>query len=421
MNRAWLRDWRFWMVLWLVGSAALVGVLLWDARSWLAGVPEASFRDTALRLWPVSVMWWFLSPLVLWLQVQLTVPERRWPLALGLHALMAVLITGLFIIIEAVRLLMTNHLPWSFLTVVIKDLKAVGRWDYTPLLIYCMAIFALYAVGFYRQWRAVVVNRKQQLVLVAAGAEPQHPRRGIARDAVLHGVLRQRLEHQAGHQRREAFGRDVILDLQPVLEADALDLEVAADEIQFALERVHRLLAVLQRAAQELAEAGDDVLGLAGAVVADEAGDGVERVEQEVRVQLHLQRVEAGAHEAGLEPGVGHAQFARQQLPGPPLAVEPNRIEGEDRHAVDQERRVVPAAHGLQVVDDHGHESPRQVVGHQQPGRLDDDEEAGDEHGHQDVQPQRQGPAALRQRQLDLQPQDQRREEPPQHADRPLA
>ncbi len=152
-DKAYLRDWRFWGGLWLAGTVVLAGALLWDARSWLSGAPEASFRGTALRLWPVSVMWWFLAPLILWLQVQLTLPERRWPLALLLHGLMAVLITGLFIIIEATRLMLANHLPWSFLPVIIHDLRAVGRWDYTPLLIYCTMIFALYAVGFYRQWR----------------------------------------------------------------------------------------------------------------------------------------------------------------------------------------------------------------------------------------------------------------------------
>ncbi|HWA28211.1 MAG TPA: histidine kinase [Lacunisphaera sp.] len=154
MNRGWLRDWRFWGVLWLIGSAVLIGVLLWDARWWLTGAPEATFRNTALRSWPVSLMWWFLAPLILWLQHQLTLPGRRWPVALALHALMAVLITGGFIVIEAVRLQVANHLPWAFLPVIIQDLRSVGRWDYTPLLIYCMAIFALYAVGFYRQWRA---------------------------------------------------------------------------------------------------------------------------------------------------------------------------------------------------------------------------------------------------------------------------
>lgn len=153
-DKAYLRDWRFWGGLWLAGSVVLAGVLLWDARSWLGGAPEASFRGTALRRWPVSVMWWWLAPLILWLQIQLTLPERRWPLALVLHGLMAGLITGLFIVIEATRLMVANHLPWSFLPVIIHDLRAVGRWDYTPLLIYCTVIFALYAVGFYRQWRA---------------------------------------------------------------------------------------------------------------------------------------------------------------------------------------------------------------------------------------------------------------------------
>ncbi len=38
-DKAILRDWRFWGGLWLAGTTVLVGVLLWDARSWLAGAP----------------------------------------------------------------------------------------------------------------------------------------------------------------------------------------------------------------------------------------------------------------------------------------------------------------------------------------------------------------------------------------------
>jgi two-component system LytT family sensor kinase len=151
---AYLRDGRFWGGLWLAGSLGLLGFLLWDARSWLAGSPAASFRYTRLNEWPAAVGWWFLAPLIFWLQSRLTLLDRRWPWSLLLHALMAMVIMGSFVLVEAVRLLVSNHLPWTFLPVIIHDLKTVGRWDYTPLLIYCMAIFALYAASFYREWRA---------------------------------------------------------------------------------------------------------------------------------------------------------------------------------------------------------------------------------------------------------------------------
>ncbi|AOS43784.1 Sensor histidine kinase YehU [Lacunisphaera limnophila] len=150
----WLRDWRIWGGLWLAGLLVLAGLLLWDARSWLAGAPDASFRATRLHQWPLSLLWWVLLPAVLWLQHRLTRLDRHWPWAIALHTLMAGLITGLFILLAAIRLLVANHLPWSFLPVILHDLRGVGRWDYTPLIIYFMGVTVLYAVGYHRQWRA---------------------------------------------------------------------------------------------------------------------------------------------------------------------------------------------------------------------------------------------------------------------------
>lgn len=150
----WWRDWRFWVALWLAGVLVAVGVLMWDARSWLAGSPEASFRLTWLNKWPVWTLWWFVAPAILWLQHRLTLLDRHWPWAIALHTLMAFLVTGLFILVIAVRLLVANHLPWSFLPVILHDLRGIGRWNYTPLLIYFMAVAVLYAAGYHRQWRA---------------------------------------------------------------------------------------------------------------------------------------------------------------------------------------------------------------------------------------------------------------------------
>jgi two-component system LytT family sensor kinase len=156
-RNSWLgywRDGRFWAALWVLGSIALLAVLAWDARSWFAGSPQASFRQTGLGTWPVETMWWFLAPLVLWMQSRLTLLDRRWPWALALHVLTACLITGLFVVLDALRLLVANHLPWSFLPTIIQDLRVAGRWSYLPLLIYSLVIAALYAVSFYREWRA---------------------------------------------------------------------------------------------------------------------------------------------------------------------------------------------------------------------------------------------------------------------------
>ncbi len=148
------RNWRPLFLIWLAGTAVIATVLLWDAWPWLMGVPQASFRYTKLDQWPLEVIWWLLIPGILWLQNSLTLIDRRWPWAVTLHVLMAAVITGLFIILEASRVVLANHLPAVFLSVVINELRWMGGWSYTPALIYLLLIFALYAVSFYREWRA---------------------------------------------------------------------------------------------------------------------------------------------------------------------------------------------------------------------------------------------------------------------------
>jgi len=144
----------FWAAIWLAGTLVLIGVLGWDAWPWLSGSPEAAFRDTKLNEWPVEVIWWLLAPGILWLQSSLTRLDRHWPWAVGLHSLMAVFITGLFIILQACRMLVANHLPASFLPVLLNDLRWMGGWSYLPALVYVTLILALYAAGYYREWRA---------------------------------------------------------------------------------------------------------------------------------------------------------------------------------------------------------------------------------------------------------------------------
>jgi two-component system, LytTR family, sensor kinase len=148
------RNSRWWLGTWLLATAGLAGYLAWDARAWLLGLPEATFRTTRLYLWPLEIMWWLIGPLILLLQKRLTRLDRHWAWSVVLHGLVALLITGLFIIAKAARMVVVNHLPASFLPVVVGDLRAMRGWSYLPALIYFALIFALYAVSFYREWRA---------------------------------------------------------------------------------------------------------------------------------------------------------------------------------------------------------------------------------------------------------------------------
>ena len=148
------RNRRLWLIVWLTGTAGLLALLLWDAWPWLSDAPQASFRNTRLNEWPLEVIWWLLVPGILWLQVSLMRIDRHWLWAIGLHGLTAALITGLFIILQAARVLLANHLPASFLPVVVNDLRWLSGWSYLPALVYLALILALYAVAYYREWRA---------------------------------------------------------------------------------------------------------------------------------------------------------------------------------------------------------------------------------------------------------------------------
>src|SRR4051812_34515641 len=84
---------RFWFWIWLVGSVVLLTVLIADAWPWLRGDSQAAFRATKLNEWPIETVWWLLVPIGLSLQRNLTLMDRRWPWSLGLHGVIAVVVT----------------------------------------------------------------------------------------------------------------------------------------------------------------------------------------------------------------------------------------------------------------------------------------------------------------------------------------
>jgi two-component system LytT family sensor kinase len=153
-SKAWWRDGRLWLIAWTLGTLGLGAILLWDARGWLQHAPEATFRATKLNLWPLETLWWLFIPAILVIQKSLTRLDRQWLWALTLHGLLALIITGLFIVAQAGRLVLVNHLPASFLPVVVRDLRWMGGWSYLPALVYVALVLALYALSFYREWRA---------------------------------------------------------------------------------------------------------------------------------------------------------------------------------------------------------------------------------------------------------------------------
>src|SRR6185295_14556660 len=94
--------------------------------------------------------------------------------------------------------------------------------------------------------------------------------------------------------------RDRALDLQPVPEAHLLDREIAIDQCELVVERDGLARAELERLAQEVAQAFAHAPRTLR-VRADERVDRVERVEQEVRIELRAHGTQLGLARRNLE------------------------------------------------------------------------------------------------------------------------
>ncbi len=115
------------------------------------------------------------------------------------------------------------------------------------------------------------------------------------------GVLDQRLQNQRGHEQPLGAGRDVGAHLQIVLEAQALDGDVTIRELQFLAQRHAHVAAGLEHDAQQVAERDDCGQGTPVLGQANQRGDGVERVEQEMRLQSARKHVEPCLRELALQ------------------------------------------------------------------------------------------------------------------------
>ena len=112
---------------------------------------------------------------------------------------------------------------------------------------------------------------------------------------MLDGVLDERLENQPRHVGVERLRIDVELHGQPILEANLFDLEVLLQELQFLFQRDAGGAGAIEGEAEQIAEPADHAIRRFGIRV-HERRDRVERVEQEVRVELRFERLEPGFH-----------------------------------------------------------------------------------------------------------------------------
>ena len=152
----------------------------------------------------------------------------------------------------------------------------------------------------FRQPDAVVAHFHPQLVALAARGDVDVAGPGLLRDAVLDRVLDERLEDQVRHERVERLGLHVEADDSRSAKRVCSIWRYLREEVELGLERDLLLADVLERQAQQVAQAHQRAIGGLDVAV-HQRRDGVERVEEEVRVELLLERLQLRFDQPRLE------------------------------------------------------------------------------------------------------------------------
>ena len=112
-------------------------------------------------------------------------------------------------------------------------------------------------------------------------------------EAVLDAVLDERLEQDAGDENFECAGIDLLFHSELVgAEADDFNVEVVVGEAELVAEGDVGVV-ILKQGAENVGELDGHFAGQLG-LAADQGGDGVEGVEEEMGVDLALEGVETG-------------------------------------------------------------------------------------------------------------------------------
>jgi hypothetical protein len=124
-----------------------------------------------------------------------------------------------------------------------------------------------------------------------------YPRARRALEApVPHRILHEQQQHQGWHAHGSDIGRDCHLDVEAVAEARVKEGEIRVEQLEFVGERMLGAIAGPQRGVQQRRELAKEGVG-AHRIVVNARRDRVQRVGEEVRLQLRSQRLQLAGDE----------------------------------------------------------------------------------------------------------------------------
>ena len=124
-------------------------------------------------------------------------------------------------------------------------------------------------------------------------------------------VLDERLQQKGRHGHVVTLVSDLIVHLQPVGEAGALEVDIPFHELDLRGKCDELVFRLLDGRPQEVAEAEQHLERAVMILQTNERGDRVQRIEQEVRLDLELQRVQLRARKLGFEARLTELELPR--------------------------------------------------------------------------------------------------------------
>ena len=139
---------------------------------------------------------------------------------------------------------------------------------------------------------AVVFDFDVQAAVAIGGAKLDFSAVEFGSEAVFEAIFDDGLQKHAGDEGFERFIVDVLDDVEVVAaEAGDLDIEIVVDEFELFAQR-HKRFVLAEQTAENVAELEHHAASVIG-IEADERGDGVQRIEKKVRIDLAGERVHA--------------------------------------------------------------------------------------------------------------------------------
>ena len=144
------------------------------------------------------------------------------------------------------------------------------------------------------------MHSQQKAIVITRGAHGDLSAAAVRGNAVADCILHNRLQKELWNGCIENLRRRFHAEAQAAAEAHLLNGQVALKELEFLAERNLLPIDIAQRHAQKVTQQRRHLLR-GFAVGHLQGGDGVQRVEKEVRVKLHLERGQVGVGQLRLQ------------------------------------------------------------------------------------------------------------------------